>query len=115
VIEASSDDRVKAAYEVLQEKLIRRKVSLKHFEAGKPTKGPKGSAKLTLAVQEGISAEKAREIIKLVKQSPLKLQASIQEDVVRISGKKRDDLQKLIAELKLADLGIELQFINFRD
>jgi uncharacterized protein YajQ (UPF0234 family) len=113
--EASTDDRVKAAYEVLQEKLARRKVSLKHFEAGDITPGPRGTAKMTVAITEGISSEKAKELIKLIKGSKLKVQAAIQEDTVRITGKKRDDLQAAIAELKRADLGVELQFVNFRE
>src|SRR3954463_734951 len=65
--EASTEDRVKAAYEVLQEKLVRRKVSLKHFEAGDITAGPRGTAKMTVSVTEGISSEKAKELIKLIK------------------------------------------------
>jgi uncharacterized protein YajQ (UPF0234 family) len=113
--EASTDDRVKAAYEVLQEKLARRKVSLKHFEAGDITPGPRGTAKMLVSVTEGISTEKAKEIIKLIKTLKLKVQGAIQEDTVRITGKKRDDLQGAIAELKRADIGVELQFINFRE
>jgi hypothetical protein len=113
--EASTDDRIKAAYEVLQEKLVRRKVSLKHFEAGDMGKGPRGTAKMLVSVTEGISTEKAKELIKLLKNSKLKVQAAIQEDTVRVTGKKRDDLQAAIAELKQADLGVELQFVNFRD
>ncbi|HKO90545.1 MAG TPA: YajQ family cyclic di-GMP-binding protein [Polyangiaceae bacterium] len=113
--EASTDDRVKAAYEVLQEKLARRKVSLKHFEAGDITPGPRGTAKMLVSVTEGISTEKAKEIIKLIKTLKLKVQGAIQEDTVRITGKKRDDLQGAIAELKKADLGVDLQFINFRE
>lgn len=114
-LEASTDDRVKAVWEVLQEKLVRRKVSLKHFDPGEPTPGPRGSAKLAVAVTEGISTEKAKEIIKLLKASKLKVQAAITEDTVRVSGKKRDDLQAAIAELGRAELGVELQFINFRE
>jgi uncharacterized protein YajQ (UPF0234 family) len=113
--EASTDDRVKAAYDVLQEKLAKRKVSLKHFEAGDITPGPRGTAKMLVSVTEGISTEKAKELIKLIKGSKLKVQAAIQEDTVRITGKKRDDLQQAIAELKRAELGVELQFVNFRE
>jgi uncharacterized protein YajQ (UPF0234 family) len=114
-IEASTDDRVKAAYEVLQEKLVRRKVSLKHFDPGKPLKGPRGTAKLSVSVQEGIDSDKARQLIKLIKDSKIKVQAAINEDVVRVSGKKRDELQQIILLLKQADVGIDLQFVNFRD
>lgn len=115
LITASTDDRVKAAYEVLQEKLIKRKISLKHFEAEKPVPGPRANSKMTVTVAEGINAEKARLITKRVKDSKLKAQAAIQEDTVRITGKKRDDLQAVIADLKTQDFGIELQFKNFRD
>jgi uncharacterized protein YajQ (UPF0234 family) len=113
--EASTDDRVKAAYEVLQEKLIRRKVSLKHFEAGDISAGPRGTAKMTVTVTEGISADKAKDIIKLIKGTKLKVQAAIQEDTVRITGKKRDDLQEAMQELRGNDFGVELQFVNFRE
>ena len=113
--EASTDDRVKAAYDVLQEKLVKRKVSLKHFEAGNMGKGPRGPAKMLVSVTEGISTEKAKEIIKRLKECKLKVQAAIQEDTVRVNGKKRDDLQEAIAELKRADFGVELQFVNFRE
>ena len=70
---------------------------------------------MLVSVTEGINGEKAKEIIKLIKGSKLKVQGAIQEDTVRITGKKRDDLQQAIAELKRADLGLELQFINFRE
>jgi uncharacterized protein YajQ (UPF0234 family) len=113
--EASTDDRVKAAYDVLQEKLVRRKVSLKHFEAQDPTPGPRGTAKMLVTVTEGINVEKAKELIKLIKASKLKVQGAIQEDTVRVTGKKRDDLQEAIAELRRAELGVELQFVNFRE
>lgn len=115
MITASADDRVKAAYDVFQEKLIKRKVSLKHFEADKPVPGPRTNSKMSVAITEGINADKAREITKRVKTSKLKVQAAIQQDTVRITGKKRDDLQAAIADLKSQDFGIELQFINFRD
>ncbi len=114
-LEASTEERVKAAFQVLQEKLVRRKVSLKHFEAKPPTAGPRGTARLAVAITEGINSDKAKEIVKRIKENKLKVQASIQQDTVRITGKKRDDLQQAIADLKQADLGLELQFINFRD
>ena len=112
--EASTEDRVKAAYEVLQDKLTRRKVSLKHFERGDVTPGPRGSAKMTVTITEGISSEKAKEIIKLIKGSKLKVQAAIQGDQLRVSGKNRDDLQGVIRLLKGTDLGIDMQFTNYR-
>lgn len=115
VVRASEEDRVRAALDVLNEKLIRRKVSLKHFDAQDPEPGPKGSSKLLVKVQEGIERDKAREIVQMVKDSKLRVQASIVEDTVRVTGKKRDDLQSAIALVRGADLGVELQFKNFRE
>lgn len=114
-ITASSDDRVKAAYDVLQDKLVKRKVSLKHFEASEPQPGPRANSKMSVEVAEGINQEKAKTIIRHIKDSKLKVQAAIQQDTLRITGKKRDDLQAVIASLKAEDFGIELQFKNFRD
>jgi uncharacterized protein YajQ (UPF0234 family) len=116
VIRANSEERVKAALTVLQEKLVRRKVSLKHLDIGKPEPGPKGSRRLLIKIKEGIEQDKAREIINIIKNSKVKVQASIQESAVRISGKKRDDLQEVIALLKASEsLDLDLQFTNFRD
>lgn len=115
VVRANSEERAKAAVGVLQEKLIRRKVSLKHTEVGEPTPGPKGSARILVKIKEGIEQDKSKQILKLVKDKKLKVQASIQGDTVRITGKKKDDLQEVIALLRGEDLGIELQYVNFRD
>ena len=115
LISATEEDRVKAALQVVEEKLVRRKVSLKYFEPGKPEKGPKGSSKIVVKVTEGIDRDKAKQLILLVKESKLKVQAQIQDVALRITGKKKDDLQAAIAVLRGADVGIELQFKNFRD
>jgi uncharacterized protein YajQ (UPF0234 family) len=115
VIQANAEDRVRAALEVVKEKLIKRKVSLKHFDAGKPEPGPKGSKKIVVKVVEGIDRDKAKDIVQLIKDAKLKVQAAIVEDSVRVSGKKKDDLQAAIQLLRGADLGIELQYKNFRD
>ena len=115
VLRADSDERLKAAYTVLQERLIRRKVSLKHFDAQDPGPGPRGSRKQLIAVKEGIDADAARSIVKHIKGMKIKLQAAVNEDTVRVTGKKRDDLQSAISELKAGDFGVELQFVNFRD
>jgi uncharacterized protein YajQ (UPF0234 family) len=115
VIRASEDDRVKAALDVVEEKLVRRKVSLKFFEPGKPEKGPKGTSKLVVKVTEGIDRDKAKQLILLVKDSKLKVQAQIQDVALRVTGKKKDDLQAAIALLRGSDVGIELQFKNFRE
>lgn len=116
VIASVTEDRAQAAYTVLEEKLIRRKVSLKHLEKKKPEKGPKGTARVTVLVKEGIETEKARTIVKLIKDAKLKVQAAIQEDAVRVSGKKKDDLQAAMQLLRGAEeLDLDLQFVNFRD
>ncbi len=116
VLAANTEDRVNAILDVLQQKLIRRKVSLKHLDVPeKPAKNLKG-AKLDIKVKEGIETEKAKEIVKLLKDSKMKVQAAIQEDTVRVTGKKRDDLQEAIALLKAAEkLELNLQFVNFRE
>lgn len=115
VIEASSEDRAKAAWDVLQEKLVRRKVSLRFMDPQDPQKTGKGGAKILVKVKEGVETEPAKKIIQTIKDAKLKVQASIQEAQVRVSGKNRDDLQKAIAVLRAEDFGIELQFTNFRD
>lgn len=116
VIAANSDERARAVLDVLQQKLVRRKVSLKHLDVKEPEPGPKGARKIRVGVIEGIEQEKAKRIVKLLKDSKLKVQAAIQEQAVRVSGKKRDDLQSAIQALKsAADLDLDLQFVNFRD
>ena len=116
MVRASTDDRVLAAVDVFEQKLVRRKVSLKHLEKDDPSPGPSGTAKLLIKVKEGIETEKARRIVKMVKDKKLKVQASIQEQAVRISGKKKDDLQEVIQMLKGAEeLDLDLQYVNFRD
>jgi uncharacterized protein YajQ (UPF0234 family) len=116
VVNATSEDRVRAAISLFQEKLIRRKVSLKHLEVGKPEKGPKGTSRIQIQVKEGIETDKAREIVKLIKDSKLKVQAAIHEQAVRVSGKKRDELQAVMQLLRRAEsLALDLQFNNFRD
>ena len=114
-VRASEEDRARAALTVLHEKLIKRKVSLRHFDTQDPEVGPKGSSKILLKVIEGIEKDKAREIVQLVKDQKLKVQAAIHEDSVRITGKKKDDLQTAIQVLRSTDLGVELNYKNFRD
>ncbi|HEY3593688.1 MAG TPA: YajQ family cyclic di-GMP-binding protein [Polyangiaceae bacterium] len=114
-IAASTDDRARAALSVLQDKLVKRKVSLRFLDVGKIERGPKGTAKLAVKVKEGIQVEVAREILKLIKDQKLKVQGSIHESQVRVSGKNRDDLQACIQAVRAKDFGVELQFLNFRD
>jgi len=112
----SADDyKVRALGEILREKLARRQVPLKAVQAGPVEPGPAGTAKQTMDLQQGISTDKAREIVKLVKDAKLKVQVAIQGDQVRVTGKKRDDLQAVVQLLRGHDLGIAVQFSNFRD
>ena len=114
-IRSSSEDRAKAALVVLQDKLVKRKVSLRFFDPGKPEKTSKGGARIVVTIKEGIEVEKARAIVQAIKDSKLKVQAGIQESQVRVTGKNRDDLQGAIQALRGRDFGIELQFVNMRD
>ena len=110
------DDRVLAAVDVFEQKLVRRKVSLKHLEKDDPSPGTGGTSKLLIKIKEGIETDKARQIVKMVKDKKMKVQAAIQEQSVRVTGKKRDDLQEVIKMLKGAEeLGLDLQYVNFRD
>jgi cyclic-di-GMP-binding protein len=111
-----SDQRLKALTQVLEEKLVKRKVSLKLLSYGNVEEASKGTVRQSVSLNVGISDEKAREIGKYIKGLTLKgVQHQVQGDQLRVSGKKRDDLQKVIAELKEKDFGIPLQFVNFRD
>ncbi len=112
----SADEfKVRAVHDILREKLGRRQVPLKAVQPGPIEPGPAGTAKQAIDLQQGIPADKAREIVKLVKDSKLKVQVAVQGDQVRVSGKKRDDLQAVMNVLRQRDLGIAMQFTNFRD
>ena len=114
-LHAQDDFKLRALVEILQERLAKRQVPLKGIVAGTPEPGPMGTAKQKLDLQNGISSEKAREIVKMVKDTKLKVQAAIQGAQIRITGKKRDDLQVVMKLLRGKDLDIAMQFVNFRD
>jgi cyclic-di-GMP-binding protein len=114
-IVSDDDHKVKAVVDVLQSKLVRRGVALKALVYGSIEPAAGGLAKQTITVQQGIDTDKAKAIVKLIKDAKLKVQAQIQADQVRVSGKKRDDLQTAIQLLKQHDLDLPLQFINFRE
>jgi uncharacterized protein YajQ (UPF0234 family) len=113
-ISASTEERCKAAIEVFKEKLIKRGISLRSFDIGDPQ--PSGKVyKVTGSLVQGISSENAKKISKLIRDTgPKGVQAQIQGDQLRVSGKKKDDLQTVIALLKDADLDVALQFTNYR-
>jgi uncharacterized protein YajQ (UPF0234 family) len=114
-IESSTDDRVKAAIDVLKEKLVRRKVSLKVISGGVPQPSGGGRSKAVFTLTTGLDSEAAREIAKAIRDLGTKVQAQIQGDLVRVSGKKRDELQGVIEGLRGLDYRLPLQYINFRD
>jgi len=115
ILLASSDEfKLKAVTEILGQKLVKRNVPLKGLEYGMLIQASGGSVKQEITLQQGISTEKAKDVVKTLKDSKLKVQASIQGDVVRVSGKDRDTLQQAIALLRGKDFGIDMQFINFR-
>ncbi len=115
-LHSSTEDRLRALHQVLEEKLVRRKVSLKALDAGKIEEAAKGSARQRIAIQAGISQDHAKRVNRLIKDLGLKgVSSQTQGEQIRVTGKKRDDLQAVIAACKEADLGIPLQFTNFRD
>ncbi|HEY0565254.1 MAG TPA: YajQ family cyclic di-GMP-binding protein [Terriglobales bacterium] len=112
---ASQDEyTLKAVTDILQNKLVKRGVSLKGLKYGPIIPGSHNSVRQEITLQQGIPSEKAKDIVKLIKDSKKKVQASIQGDTVRVSGKDRDDLQGVIALLKQKDFGIDMQFTNYR-
>jgi len=113
-IRSGTEDRLKAALEVFKEKAVRREVSLKAVHFGPVLPAAKGTYKQVLNVNVGISTDKARELVKFIKGTHVKVQSQIQDDQVRVSGKNKDDLQAVIRAIKEHDFGIALQFVNFR-
>jgi uncharacterized protein YajQ (UPF0234 family) len=114
MLHSSDEYKMKAVNDILQAKLVKRGVSLKGLTYGPIESAASSTVKQKITLQQGIPIEKAKEIVLLVKNSKKKAQASIQADVVRISGKDRDTLQDVIAMIKGRDFGIDLQFTNYR-
>ena len=115
-LRSSSEDRLRALRQVLEEKLVKRNVSLKGLEYGKVEEAAGATVRQVATITVGISSDRAKQVNKLVKELGLKgVSSQTQGDQVRVSGKKRDDLQAVISRLKEADLGVPLQFTNFRD
>ncbi len=111
---SSNEYKLEAVKDILCQKLVKRGVSLKNLTYGKVEPATGQSVRQKISLQQGIPVEKAKEIVRLVKDSKKKAQASIQGDTVRISSKDRDELQAIIALLRAKDLGLELQFTNYR-
>ncbi|MGC8480438.1 MAG: YajQ family cyclic di-GMP-binding protein [Acidimicrobiales bacterium] len=115
-LSSSTRDRLDALVTVLEEKLVKRKVSLRSLDRGPVTEGSKGSASQNIKIVAGISSDNAKTISKFIRDLGVKgVQPQIQGDQLRVTGKKRDDLQSVIAQLREHDFGIPLQFTNFRD
>jgi len=114
LLATASEFTLRSLNDVLQQKLVRRSVSLKALSYGKVEPAAKDSVRQTVTLQQGIPIEKAREIVKFIKDTKLRVQASINGDFVRVSGKDRDTLQQVIAQLKQKDFGIDMQFTNYR-
>lgn len=115
VVESATDNRLAAAIDVLKEKLVRRKVSLKALSGGTPSEVGGGRYQSTFGINSGLEQDAAKEISKVIRDTKLKVQVQIQGNQLRVQGKKRDDLQQVIAALKELDYRLPLQFVNFRD
>jgi cyclic-di-GMP-binding protein len=113
-VRSSTEDRLKAAVEVLKEKAVRREISLRALRFGPVQPGAKSTSKQVVNVNVGISEEKARELVKFVKGLKVKVQSHVQGEQVRITGKAKDDLQVVIHAVKEHDFDVPLQFVNFR-
>jgi cyclic-di-GMP-binding protein len=115
ILLASQDEyKLKAVVEILESKLVKRKVPMKGLSYGELIPSAGSTVKQEITLQQGIPIEKAREIVKRIKDSKLKVQASIQGDLVRVSGRDRDVLQSAIQLLRESDFGIDMQFTNYR-
>jgi len=114
LLTAEDETRLRNMNDILQQKLVRRGVPLKAFNYGKAEPAAGGTVRQRAAIQQGIPQEKAKEIVKFIKDTKAKVQASIQGDIVRVTGRDRDTLQDIITQLKAKDFGINMQFTNYR-
>ena len=114
LLAAEDETRLRNMNDILQSKLVKRGISLKALDYQKVEPAAGGTVRQVVKVQQGIPIEKAKEVVKFIKDSKLKVQASIQGETVRVSGKDRDTLQDVIAKLKAKDFGIDMQFDNYR-
>lgn len=115
-LETASDDKVRAVRQVIEEKFVKRNISLKSLEWADPEEASKGRVRVRISLKAGINSDMAKKINTHIKNMKLKgVQSQTQGDQVRVTGKKRDDLQTIIASLREADLDLPLQFENFRD
>lgn len=114
ILNAEDETKLRNMNDILQQKLVRRGVPLKAFTYGRMEDAAGGTLRQRVAIQQGIPADKAKEIVRFIKDSKVKVQAAIQGDTVRVSGRDRDTLQDVIAKLKAEDFGIDMQYTNYR-
>ena len=114
VLHAEDETRLRNMNDILQQKLVRRGVPLKALSYGRAEPAAGGTVRQRASIQQGIPSDKAKEIVKFIKETKLKVQAAIQGDVVRVTGRDRDTLQDVIAQLKAKDFGINMQYTNYR-
>ena len=114
ILTAEDETKLRNMNDILQQKLVRRGVPLKAFTYGRMEDAAGGTLRQRVAIQQGIPTEKAKEIVRFIKDSKVKVQAAIQGDTVRVSGRDRDTLQDVIAQLKAKDFGIDMQYTNYR-
>jgi uncharacterized protein YajQ (UPF0234 family) len=114
ILSAEDETKLRNMNDIFQQKLVRRGVPLKALSYSNVDPAAGGTVRQHVQIQQGIPQEKAKEVVKFIKDSKAKVQASIQGDVVRVSGKDRDTLQDIIAKLKAKDFGIDMQFSNYR-
>jgi len=114
ILTAEDETRLRNMNDILQQKLVRRGVPLKALTYGRVEPAAGGTVRQHAAVQQGIPSDKAKEIVKFIKDTKVKVQAAIQGDVVRVTGRDRDTLQEVIAQLKAKDFNINMQFTNYR-
>lgn len=115
VLRSSDKEHLSAAYKVLMERLVKRGVSLRALDPQEVEPAAKQSVRQQILLKQGISVEKGKELNKLIKESKLKVQSQVQDEQLRVTGKNKDDLQAAIRLLRAADVGLDLQFTNFRD
>ena len=115
ILTAEDETKLRNMNDIFQQKLVRRGVPLKALSYGTVDPAAGGTVRQKVQIQQGIPQEKAKEVVRFIKDSKAKVQASIQGDIVRVSGKDRDTLQGVIAELKGKDFGINMQFSNYRN
>lgn len=115
ILIGDDDFKLKAVVDILQSKMVKRGISIKNLTYGTPESAFEGTIRQKITLQQGIPTEKAKEIVKLIKDQKLKVQPQIQDNQVRVTGKKRDELQEVIGLVRNTDLGLDFQFVNMRD